>query len=655
MKPTIITYLRYSSKQQADGLSEFRQDEINRKFVEKFCAEYDVDLNEVISLKDLGVSAYRGLNLTLGSFSQTIKKFKSGEIKKRFNEDGEINTYLIVESLDRITRTGPFKSTQIFTELLEYTNIVVLADGEKKIYSKKSIDSTHGMMDLFMALISLQRSHTESLMKEYRSRKSWEKKREDLLNYFTLSEEERVGLERPKNATAMCPFWLTAKKDGRGYEFIPENKKVMDFLIEKLLDGNGMTRAVRLLNDEIDAGNLKPKLKKANRKTRHFRAAAYSGLFNSEISTVKGDYLLTESYYPTEDDIEQGKYPEKHLGKRVRKEVAVLKNYYPALMTESQAAYIRKMMDERRSSGTKPNKSIKNLAQGILRCPLCNSTYIKSKDRRNEYLRCNLAREGLCKAKVIKHGVFEHNLLQFCKGLNINKIISNQSSDQVLDSSLKELEQKILPLKVKKSQLKDDIEQIVKNISSIKIPSLLEKVQDDYLKKENELKKVVQDLDLLETSIMKLQHQIAMSDGDSSLQDLIDLTLDENANGEIRQRFNVELKKVVKSMTVLYADTDDNPFGYHMISIQFLDGVHRLIPVHEKMTDKIHNILPYQDAVKVDSVDFSETVILPTDYLEGLESGKYPQLDGMAKYYQENPAKYLKLKHQIDQSQEIYE
>ncbi|TOE16799.1 hypothetical protein, partial [Vibrio parahaemolyticus] len=75
--------------------------------------------------------------------------------------------------------------------------------------------------------------------------------------------------------------------------------------------------------------------------------------------------------------------------------------------------------------------------------------------------------------------------------------------------------------------------------------SLLEKVQDDYLKKENELKKVVQDLDLLETSIMKLQHQIAMSDGDSSLQDLIDLTLDENANGEIRQRFNVELKKVV--------------------------------------------------------------------------------------------------------------
>ncbi|TOI62100.1 hypothetical protein, partial [Vibrio parahaemolyticus] len=70
-----------------------------------------------------------------------------------------------------------------------------------------------------------------------------------------------------------------------------------------------------------------------------------------------------------------------------------------------------------------------------------------------------------------------------------------------------------------------------------------------------ELKKVVQDLDLLETSIMKLQHQIAMSDGDSSLQDLIDLTLDENANDEIRQRFNVELKKVVKSMTVLYADT----------------------------------------------------------------------------------------------------
>ncbi|EIU6866821.1 MULTISPECIES: recombinase family protein [Vibrio] len=655
MKPTIITYLRYSSKQQADGLSEYRQSEINRKFVEKFCAEHEVDLNEVISLKDLGVSAYRGLNLTLGSFSQTIKKFKSGEIGKKFNEDGEINTYLIVESLDRITRTGPFKSTQIFTELLEYTNIVVLADGEKKIYSKKSIDSTHGMMDLFMALVSLQRSHSESSMKEFRSRKSWEKKREDLLGYFTLPEEERKGLERPKNATAMCPFWLRAKKDGRGYEFIPENKKVMDFLIEKLLDGNGMTRSVRLLNDEIDKGTLKPKLKKANRKTRHFRAAAYSGLFNSEVSTVKGDYLLTESYYPTDDDVEQGKYPEKHLGKRVRKEIAVLKNYYPALMTESQAAYIRSLMGERRSKGTKPNKAIKNLAQGILRCPHCNSTYIKAKDRKNVYLRCNLAREGLCKAKVIKHEVFEHNLLHFCKGLNINKIISNQTGDMALESSLKEFEHQMIPLQVQKSELEGDMAQLVKNISSIKIPSLLEKVQEDYLSKENELKRVIQEIDLVETSLMKLQQQMSMLDDDSSLQELIDLTLDENADDEVRQRFNIELNKVVKGMTVLYKATDDNPFDYHLISIQFLDGVHRLIPVHEKLTDKIHNILPYQDAVKVDSVDFSETVILPTDYLEGLESGKYPQLDGMAKYYQENPAKYLKLKHQIDQSQEIYQ
>ncbi|MFW1441276.1 hypothetical protein ACEV7Z_14670 [Vibrio parahaemolyticus] len=224
-----------------------------------------------------------------------------------------------------------------------------------------------------------------------------------------------------------------------------------------------------------------------------------------------------------------------------------------------------------------------------------------------------------------------------------------------LESSLKEFEHQMIPLQVQKSELEGDMAQLVKNISSIKIPSLLEKVQEDYLSKENELKRVIQEIDLVETSLMKLQQQMSMLDDDSSLQELIDLTLDENADDEVRQRFNIELNKVVKGMTVLYKATDDNPFDYHLISIQFLDGVHRLIPVHEKLTDKIHNILPYQDAVKVDSVDFSETVILPTDYLEGLESGKYPQLDGMAKYYQENPAKYLKLKHQIDQSQEIYQ
>ncbi|EMR34027.1 hypothetical protein [Vibrio harveyi] len=209
-------------------------------------------------------------------------------------------------------------------------------------------------------------------------------------------------------------------------------------------------------------------------------------------------------------------------------------------------------------------------------------------------------------------------------------------------------------MQVQKSELEAEIAQLVTNIGSIKIPSLLEKVQEDYLAKENELKKIFQELDLIETSTMKLQNQISMSTGDNTLQELIELTLDENADDEIRQRFNVELNKVVKHMTVIYKDTEENPFGYHMISIQFLDGVHRLIPVHEKLTDKIYNILPYQDTVKIDSVDFSETVILPPDYIDGLERGRYPKLEDMAKYYQENPAKYLKIKHQLDEAHEIH-
>lgn len=57
VKPVVITYTRFSSNMQKDGLSEYRQDELTQRYVIDFCDEHNVDLNEVISLKDRGVSA----------------------------------------------------------------------------------------------------------------------------------------------------------------------------------------------------------------------------------------------------------------------------------------------------------------------------------------------------------------------------------------------------------------------------------------------------------------------------------------------------------------------------------------------------------------------------------------------------------------------
>ena len=137
MKPVVITYTRFSTNIQKDGLSEFRQNELTQRYVLDFCEENGVPVEDIISLKDRGISAYRGKNMTKGSLAEIIAKFKSDELPKVYNEQGEINTFLFIESLDRLSRADLHTANKLFLDLVEYCNIVVVAENEKKIYTAR--------------------------------------------------------------------------------------------------------------------------------------------------------------------------------------------------------------------------------------------------------------------------------------------------------------------------------------------------------------------------------------------------------------------------------------------------------------------------------------------------------------------------------------
>jgi DNA invertase Pin-like site-specific DNA recombinase len=119
------SYIRMSSERQLTGDSLARQEEMRDAFV----AEHDLELDD--TLRDLGVSAFDGSNRERGALANFLRKVRDGEI--------ESGSYLLVESLDRLSRDHVLKALRVFQDILEAgIKIATIADGY--IYSEETIN-----------------------------------------------------------------------------------------------------------------------------------------------------------------------------------------------------------------------------------------------------------------------------------------------------------------------------------------------------------------------------------------------------------------------------------------------------------------------------------------------------------------------------------
>lgn len=74
MKPKCYSYVRFSSKEQAKEASLARQLEKSRDYA----SVNGLELDE--SLKDPGVSAYKGLNASEGALSRFLAEVREGNL-----------------------------------------------------------------------------------------------------------------------------------------------------------------------------------------------------------------------------------------------------------------------------------------------------------------------------------------------------------------------------------------------------------------------------------------------------------------------------------------------------------------------------------------------------------------------------------------------
>ncbi|GAB2725263.1 recombinase family protein [Halomonas garicola] len=207
-KPRAYSYLRFSTPEQMQGDSRRRQTQLAQEYADR----HGLELDKETSFRDLGVSAYQGKNMEAGELKLFRKAVEEGII--------EPGSYLLVESLDRISRQSAHLAASVLVEICTMgISIVTLVD--EKEYSNQTLikDPTA----FLMAVLIFMRANEESSTKARRLRSVWQNKR------------KKLASGEPVRLTSRAPQWLRPASDGVSFEIIPERGEVVRRIFEMAL------------------------------------------------------------------------------------------------------------------------------------------------------------------------------------------------------------------------------------------------------------------------------------------------------------------------------------------------------------------------------------------------------------------------------------
>ena len=107
MSKLAYSYLRFSTPEQAGGDSRRRQYELARAYA----ARHGLVLDAGLSFRDLGMSAFHGRNAREGALRAFLDAVELGLVPR--------SSYLLVESLDRLSRDRVLAAQSLFLRIVE--------------------------------------------------------------------------------------------------------------------------------------------------------------------------------------------------------------------------------------------------------------------------------------------------------------------------------------------------------------------------------------------------------------------------------------------------------------------------------------------------------------------------------------------------------
>ena len=213
------SYVRFSSPEQIKGDSVRRQYEATRSY----CDRNGLVLDESLSLRDLGISAFKGKNATQGALSAFIRAVESGRVPP--------GSTLIVESLDRLSRDQLGRAQTLVLGILEQGITIVTLSPERE-YTPDSANNLGAAIEI---IVTLYRAHEESAMKSRRVGAAWTAKRKNI---------------HRRKLTAVCPAWLSLSDDRTEFHVVPEVAETVRRIFEMVVDGYGVAAIARNFNGD---------------------------------------------------------------------------------------------------------------------------------------------------------------------------------------------------------------------------------------------------------------------------------------------------------------------------------------------------------------------------------------------------------------------
>lgn len=356
MKPKAYSYIRFSSPEQSRGDSQRRQREAATKYAE----EHDLELvlDKDYQFFDAGISAYKGRNAT-----------HEGKLRRFYDyvRDGRIESgsYLLVESLDRLSREDVLVALPRFIDLLnEGVNVVTLSD--KTVYTKGA-----DVPQLIMSIVHMARAHHESKLKGDRVSKAWR-------------EKQLKARQESKPLGRVCPYWLDYIEGE--YVINEERAGVVRKIFELTIAGYGQIAIAKSLNQN-------------GTSVFGSRSRNKSGLWGtSSIAKILSNRSVLGEYQPM-----------IHEGNKRINSGPPIEGYYPSVITEEEFFSALYMRTQRRVyKDTKRSKDY-NIWSKLVVCSKCRSPmHLVNKGEKpkgQKYLRCFSSAKGMCDAKSIRLNV----------------------------------------------------------------------------------------------------------------------------------------------------------------------------------------------------------------------------------------------------------
>ncbi len=354
------SYLRFSTPEQMQGDSFRRQTEAARDYADR----NGLDLDQELTFRDLGVSAYQGANVVEGALGQFIEAVDTGRVRP--------GSFLLVENLDRLSRDKIMPALNRFSSLLEKgITVVTLSDG--KVYTEESLNN---LPDLMLSLLVMSRAHEESEMKSRRVRAAWQSKRD------RAASEGHI-------LTAKAPAWLRLR-DG-SFEVIEDRAALVRRIFVLALEGHGKAAIAYRLNEEgIEPfGDGPSEARKAD------------GWHPSYVKKILSNEAVIGRFQPMRRVWVDGK-------KRREPDGPPIEGYFPVILDEPDAFY-RVRRSPTGASGHK-GKALSNILSGLATCHNCGGRmHFVNKGpapKGGTYLACdNARRKKTCGAKSVRYDV----------------------------------------------------------------------------------------------------------------------------------------------------------------------------------------------------------------------------------------------------------